>query len=95
VIGTNKADGDLAAEQIRADTGQGREAGAQGRKAGRAALESLLTERQLRWVSFADWQRIDAAETAAAPEGAPRRKLVRIADMLAVLDQDAGPVTNT
>ena len=95
VIGTNKVDGDLAAEQIRADTGQGREAGAQGREAGRAALESLLTERQLRWVSFADWQRIDAAEAAAAPEGAPRRKLVRIADMLAVLDRDAGTVTNT
>ena len=95
VIGTNKGDGDLAAEQIRSDITQGREAGTQGRKAGRAALESLLTERQLRWVSFADWQRIDAAEAAAAPEGAPRRKLVRIADMLAVLDRDAGTVTNT
>ncbi|MCH8997799.1 MAG: FAD-dependent oxidoreductase [Proteobacteria bacterium] len=88
VIGTNKGDGDLAAEQIRADIPPGR-------KAGRAALESLLTERRLRWVSFADWQRIDAAETAAAPEAAPRRKLVRIADMLAVLDRDAGTVTNT
>ena len=88
VIGTNKGDGDLAAEQIRADIPQGQ-------KAGRAALESLLTERRLRWVSFVDWQRIDAAETAAAPEGAPRRKLVRIADMLAVLDRDAGTVTNT
>jgi hypothetical protein len=44
-------------------------------------------------VGFADWERIDAAEVAAAPPGAPRRKLTRIADMLAVLEP--GPVTGT
>jgi ferredoxin--NADP+ reductase len=88
VIGTNKSDGDLAAEQIRVDIPQGR-------KPGRAALEGLLADRQVRWVSFADWQRIDAAEVAAAPAGAPRRKLIRIMDMLAVLDQGSGKVTNT
>ncbi len=88
VIGTNKGDGDLAAEQIRADIPRGC-------KPGRAALESLLAERRVRWVSFADWLRIDAAEAAAAPAGAPRRKLTRIADMLAVLDREPGKLTNT
>jgi ferredoxin--NADP+ reductase len=88
VIGTNKGDGDLAAQQIRADIPRGR-------KPGRAALEGLLAERRVRWVSFADWRRIEAAEVAAAPAGAPRRKLVRIKDMLAVLDSDPGEVTNT
>lgn len=81
VIGTNKHDGDRAAEQIQEDI-------TKGDKPGRPALEALLAERYLRWVSFADWQRLDAAEVAAAPTGAPRRKLVRIEDMLAVLDQD-------
>jgi ferredoxin--NADP+ reductase len=88
VIGTKKADGDLVAEQIRADFSNGH-------KPGRAALESLLTERGVRWVSFADWRRIDAAEVAAAPAGAPRRKLIRIEDMLAVLDRASGTVTHT
>ncbi len=88
VIGTNKAGGDLVAEQFQADFSKGH-------KPGRAALEILLAERDVRWVSFADWQRIDAAEVAAAPAGAPRRKLIRIEDMLAVLDQASDPVTHT
>jgi ferredoxin--NADP+ reductase len=85
VIGTNKADGARIAELIQADFPQ---EGVQrsGGKPGRAALEQLLTERGLRRVGFADWERIDAAEVAAAPPGAPRRKFTRISDMLAVLD---------
>ena len=85
VIGTNKAGGDRIAELIQADFPRGRDRSS-GRKSGRAALEQLLTERGLRRVGFADWERIDTAEVAAAPSGAPRRKLTRIADMLAVLD---------
>lgn len=81
VIGTNKTDGDVAAEQIAADI-------AQGSKPGRAGLERLLAERNVRWVTFEDWQRIEAAETAAAPPGAPRRKFTRIDEMLAALDGD-------
>ena len=49
-------------------------------------LAAALGERGVRWVSFADWQKIDAAEIAAAPDGAPRRKFTTVADMLAVLD---------
>ncbi len=86
VIGTNKSDGDLVAEQIREDIPQGR-------KPGRPALESLLEARRVRWVSFADWRRIEAAEAAAAPAPAPRRKLTRIADMLALLDARPGRLT--
>jgi ferredoxin--NADP+ reductase len=79
VIGTNKPDGDLAAEQIAADIGAGG-------KPGRGTLERLLLERKLRAVGFADWKRIEAAEIANARPGAPRRKFFRVADMLAVLE---------
>jgi ferredoxin--NADP+ reductase len=79
VIGTNKPDGDLAAEQIAADRGAGG-------KPGRAAFERLIGERKLRAIGFADWKRIEAAEIANARPGAPRRKFCRVADMLAVLD---------
>jgi ferredoxin--NADP+ reductase len=80
VIGSNKPDGNLLARQVAADFSEGG-------KPGRAALEDLLTERRVRWVRFADWKAIEAAEIAAAPPGAPRRKLIRVNDMLAVLDR--------
>ena len=57
-----------------------------------AGLKELLTQRGVRPVSFADWLRIEAAEVAAAPAGAPRRKLIRIKDMLAIVAQPAGRV---
>ncbi len=82
VIGTNKGDGDAVAALIAQDAGPGG-------KPGREALEALLRARGVRWVSFQDWQRIEAAEIAAAEPGAPRRKLIRIKDMLAVLGQDS------
>ena len=82
VIGTNKPDGDMVARRIRADC-------ARGGKPGRSDLERLLRERGVRWLDFADWQRIDAAEKAAASDGAPRRKFVRVADMLNVLGSKA------
>ena len=88
VIGTNKPDGDAAAEQIAADT-QDKSAG----KAGRAGLEALLAERNVRVVSFADWKRIEAAETARAAPPAPRRKFATVAEMLAALDAPAGTVS--
>jgi len=88
VIGTNKGDGDTLARQISEDISES------GRPGG-ATLESLLAKRAVRWVSFADWQRIDAAEVAAAPARAPRRKLIRIKDMLAVLEDSAGEVTKS
>lgn len=82
VIGTNKTDGDVAAEQIVADIERGH-------KPGRPDFERLLTERGVRWVTFEDWERIEAGEVAAAPPGAPRRKFTRVDEMLAVLDKKA------
>ena len=81
VIGTNKPDGRDAAQQSVDDLGTG------GGKPGREGLEALLRARGHRWVDFEDWQRIEAAEIAAAAEGAPRRKLYRQEDFLAVLDE--------
>lgn len=80
VIGSNKPDGKLAAEQILTDHGPG------GGKSGRSGLEAMLAERGVRAVDFADWQKIEAAEIANAREGAPRKKFVTVAEMLAVLD---------
>jgi ferredoxin--NADP+ reductase len=92
VIGTNKADGDVVARQIAEDM-----AGdiTEGGRPGGAGLKVLLAQRGVRPISFADWLRIEAAEVAAAAPGAPRRKLIRIKDMLAVVAQPAGTVTES
>ncbi|MBX7256717.1 MAG: FAD-dependent oxidoreductase [Candidatus Hydrogenedentes bacterium] len=50
------------------------------------ALAALLRERNVRVVSYADWQRIDAAEIERGKtRGKPREKFTRVEDMLAVL----------
>jgi len=79
VIGSNKPDGDIAATQIFEDI-------AEGAKPGRDALDPLLRERDVRVVSYQDWQTIDAAEVSGAKPGAPRRKFVTIEAMVAALD---------
>ncbi len=51
------------------------------------AADALLRSRVARPISWADWERIDAAEVAAGePDGRPRRKFTDIPSMLAVLD---------
>lgn len=80
-IGTNRPDGYEVAEIIAAAFPPG------GDRAGGDALDALLARRGVRVTSFADWRTIEAAETAAARPGAPREKLVRHADWLAVLGQ--------
>ena len=85
VIGTNKPDGEAAAEQIAADSG-----GMSKGKPGRAGLEALLAARKVRVVNFADWKRIEAAEQARAAPPAPRRKFATVAEMLAALDAASG-----
>ncbi|MDH3594938.1 MAG: FAD-dependent oxidoreductase [Rhodospirillales bacterium] len=84
VISSNKPDGVTLARQIAGDFGPGK-------KPGGPALEKLLAGRGARWIGFADWKTIDAAEVATAPPGAPRRKLIRVDDMLAVLEPTARP----
>ena len=79
VIGSNKPDGDTAATQILEDIGDGT-------KPGREALDALLAERNVRVVTYQDWQAINDAEIANAKPGAPRRKFVTVDAMVAALD---------
>ncbi len=80
VIADNRADSHAVARLIAEDMGAG------GDKPGGTALDAVLMERNLRPVGYADWQRINDAETAAATDGAPRRKFTDLAEMLAVLE---------
>ncbi len=49
------------------------------------SMENLVRERQPAFVSYADWEKIDAAEVARGEaENRPRVKFTRIEDMLAV-----------
>lgn len=76
-IGTNRPDGFMIAELVATDTPD--DSG----KAGRAGLDVLLDERGTDVVTFRDWQKIEAAENAAARDGSPREKFTSIDAMLA------------
>lgn len=78
-IGTNRPDGYMIADNIAEDIGSGQA------KRGRAGLDALLSQRNVDIVTFRDWQKIEAAETANARAGAPREKFTDIADMIAAL----------
>ena len=53
-----------------------------------AAVEELLAERGVRYVSFEDWQAIDQAEVGRGePHGRPRVKFVRVEEMLDALGE--------
>ncbi|APE28504.1 FAD-dependent oxidoreductase [Aurantiacibacter gangjinensis] len=79
-IGTNKPDGFNIIEKI----GEDFDAGVigKGRKAGREGFDALAAERELDYVTFRDWKKIEEAETAAAREGSPREKFVDIEAMI-------------
>ncbi len=79
-IGTNKNDSLAVVERIVAEL-EGPE------KPGPDAIDELLGGRGARAVSFAEWQTIDRLEEQAAAPGAPRRKFITPADMLAALDE--------
>jgi ferredoxin--NADP+ reductase len=76
-VGSNRPDGfALAREIARTPARSGR--------LGRSGLQRLIAERSLRVVNFAGWNRIDAAEVAAARPGAPREKMLSVPQMLQV-----------
>lgn len=82
-IGTNRPDGFMVAEEIKADAPDGNGAGnGDGDRDGPAGLDRLIAARDLYVVTFRDWQKIDAAEVARARAGAPREKFVRVGEML-------------
>jgi ferredoxin--NADP+ reductase len=83
VIGTNRADGELCARQIAEDFSTSVSRVADG------DLDALLVRRGVRPVTFADWQRIDAAEIARATGPAPRRKFVTLEEMLQAISHRA------
>ncbi len=80
VIATNRKDSTEVAERILEAL-----AGVEP-KAGARELDALLASRGARVVDFDGWERIDAAEIGAAPEGAPRRKLTSLQAMLKALE---------
>lgn len=81
VIGTNKKDALETVDRLISDLEAGRMPAQASPQA--AAIVELLSERQVDYVSFADWQAIDAAEVERGePQGRPRVKFTRIEEML-------------
>jgi ferredoxin--NADP+ reductase len=81
VIGTNKKDALETVQHLFADVES--QALLSPESPDPAAVESLLAEREVRYVSFEDWQAIDQAEVGRGePHGRPRVKFVRVEEML-------------
>lgn len=78
VIGTNRPDGQTAAAHILEDIKAGS-------KPGREGMRALLGELGTRVVTYDEWQKIDAHEREKARPESPRRKLVRVEDMLDII----------
>jgi ferredoxin/flavodoxin---NADP+ reductase len=79
-IGTNRPDGYGVVERIAEDFANG--AIGSEAKDGRPGFDRLAAERGIDVVTFRDWKKIEAAETQAAREGAPREKFVDIESMI-------------
>ncbi len=79
-IGTNRPDGFSVVDAIVADVPAGKGGDAP------AALDALLAGRGVRTTHFGHWQALDGHEVARARPGAPREKIVSIAEMLGLID---------
>jgi ferredoxin/flavodoxin---NADP+ reductase len=78
IIGTNRADSLETVECILEDLAHGTTS----RKPGIAGLGAALAEKKI--ISYADWQKIDAAERARGqPKGKPREKFTALSDLIA------------
>ena len=81
VIGTNKKDAQETISHLLADVGSGTLLDPESPDA--SAVEDLLSERGIRFVTFDDWQAIDQAEVGRGePHGRPRVKFVSVEEML-------------
>ena len=86
VIGTNKKDALETVRHLLADIESGTLLDPPDPDPG--AVEELLAERGVRFVSFEDWQAIDEAEVGRGePHGRPRVKFVRVDEMLDALGE--------
>ena len=82
IIGTNREDSVATVNSLLADLPK-IDAGA---KPGADGMKGLLESRRIRVVSYADWQKIDAAEVRrGAAAGKPREKFTRVEEMLEAL----------
>jgi ferredoxin--NADP+ reductase len=90
VIGTNKKDALETVQHLLADVGTQTLLDPQSPDP--SAVEDLLSERGVRFVSFEDWRAIDQAEVGRGePHGRPRVKFVRVEVMLdAIGDRVSG-----
>jgi ferredoxin--NADP+ reductase len=81
VIGTNKPDSVETANAMLEDAQRG--ATWQPAQADPISAENIIRARQPRFVSFADWQKLDQLEIArGAEQGRPRVKFTRVEEML-------------
>jgi ferredoxin--NADP+ reductase len=86
VIGTNKPDAIESVNSLMDDVAKGRLAPAQNPDPG--AIERLLHERNVRYVTIEEWHTLDEMEKAAGEaQGRPRVKFVSIEEMLAQLGE--------
>jgi ferredoxin--NADP+ reductase len=86
VIGTNKKDALETVQHLLADVESGTLLDPAEPEP--AAVDELLAERGVRFVSFEDWQAIDEAEVGRGePHGRPRVKFVRVEEMLDALGE--------
>ena len=82
IIGTNRADSVATVASLMADFPNM----ADGGRKGGEGLKALLAGRNVRVVTFQDWQTIDAAEIKRGePKGKPREKFTRVAEMLGAI----------
>jgi ferredoxin--NADP+ reductase len=87
LIGSNKPDSQQTVEAMLADRPTLPPAADEAARRPEAVTE-LLAERGVRWVTFADWQRLDDLEVArGAEQGRPRVKMCLVEEMLAALDE--------
>jgi ferredoxin--NADP+ reductase len=84
VIGTNKPDAAETVAGMLEDLAAGVHLTAE--RPAAADAERMLRDRQPRYVSYADWRRLDALEVAGGRAlGRPRRKFTRVECMLGAL----------
>lgn len=86
IIGTNKPDSLETVKQMVADVTSGLINSATKRDP--AAIDALLQERGVRYVTFTDWQKLDGIETQRGQaQGRPRIKFTNIEEMLRACDK--------
>lgn len=92
VIGTNKPDAQESVKLAIEDLGAGQIL--QPTETSPAAVENLLNERNVQFVSYPDWQILDELEQSRGAEaGRIRLKFTRVADMLEALATHKAKVT--